>query len=62
MKDISEYEIGEIATAYSNMKYKVLDYIFAVKNNKRQIVSSKCKNIDTGKELTISWHKNECFN
>jgi len=62
LKDISEFKIGDIAESFaSNIRYKVMDYNYEVVRNKRTIVSSACLNVETGKEVIITWHKNKNF-
>jgi len=62
MKDISEFKIGEIAESFASKdRYKVVDYNHEIVRNKRTIISSTCVNVETGKEVIISWHKNKNF-
>lgn len=61
-RDISDFKIGEVATSFvSKDRYKVLHYNFTVKKNKRQVESSTCLDLDTGREVIITWHKNKNF-
>jgi len=59
-KDISEFNEGDTVQCMSG-KYEVLSFNYLAGSRPRKIISSTCKNIDTGKETIISWGKNKNF-
>jgi hypothetical protein len=62
MRDISKFKEGEIATqVITGIKYKVIKYIYGIKGGKRTVTNSKCINLETGKEVIITWNKNRNF-
>lgn len=62
LKDIKEFAIGKVAVQHSTgFRYEVIEYIYGIKKGKRQILSSRCTNLDTGNEVIITWNKNKCF-
>jgi len=62
MRDISEFKEGEIAEArMTGTRYEVIKHIYGIKRGKRRVIHSRCINLDTGKEVIITWHKNRNF-
>jgi len=62
MKDISEFKVGDIIEyVHNDFYYRVEDFNWAIKNRKRQIISSTCTNLEKGSEVVITWHKNKSF-
>jgi len=62
VKDISEFKVGEIATSFmSKTPYEVMKFNWIIKRNKHIVESSTCTNLETGKEVIITWNKNKNF-
>jgi len=62
MKDISKFKEGETAiSAATGIQYEVIKHIYGIKGGKRRVINSKCINLETGKEVIITWGKNKIF-
>jgi len=62
MRDISEFEEGEVATSrMTGTEYEVIKHIYGIKGGKRRVIHSKCINKETGTETIITWDKNRNF-
>lgn len=55
--DISLFEMGDIIISPSKFVYEVMRLKYINTKKRREIEASICKNIKTGKEISVTWGK-----
>lgn len=55
--DISLFEVGDIIISPSKFVYEVMRFKYAFTKKRKEIEASICRNIKTGKEISVTWGK-----